>query len=112
MTKKVVDIFDLLPPEAFAGIDNLGYSFLKEHGYDVEGAAESEEKRKEIKKALKENGEELFYFGAFDKDTRAILVWYELYREKERVAISSGLKFLPKPSEGEENGEGRENNEN
>lgn len=99
MTKKVVDIFDLLPPEAFAGIDNLGYSFLKEHGYDVEGAAESEEKRKEIKKALKENGEELRYFGAFDRDTGAILIWYELYKGDLKIASSQGLKFLPKTTE-------------
>ena len=49
MSKKEVDIFDILPPEAFAAIDELGYNFLKEQGYDTEGAADSEEKRKEIK---------------------------------------------------------------
>ena len=110
--KRTIDIFDLLPPEAFVQIDELGYNFLKEHGYDVEGAIESEEKRKEIKKALKANGEELRYSGAFNDETRAILIWYELYRGQEKVATSLGLKFLPKPSEGGENGEGGEDSEN
>ncbi len=31
--KGIIDIFDLLPPEAFVQIDKLGYNFLKEHGY-------------------------------------------------------------------------------
>lgn len=106
MKKKRIDVLDLLPPEAAPQIDEVGFGFLKEHGYDTEGATASEEKREELKRALKANGEELRYFGAIDKDTRAILVWFELHRGKQKVATSSGIKFLPKPSEGGEDGEG------
>ncbi len=97
--EKKLDIFDILPSEAFSRIDELGYSFLEENGYDTEGAAESEDKRKNIKCSLKEKREELRYFGAFDKDTGAILIWYELYRGKEKISTSKGLRFLPKPTE-------------
>lgn len=108
MKKKVIDVFDILPSEAFEQIDQLGYRFLKEQGYDVEGATESEARRKELKKELSSNGEELLYSGAFDKETGAVLVWFELHRNKKKAAISQGLKFLPKPTEGENDGEGRE----
>lgn len=99
MSKKEVDIFDILPPEAFAAIDELGYNFLKEQGYDTEGAADSEEKRKEIKKALKKDGKELFYRGAVDKETKAILVWYEIEAEGKCIARSQGIKFVQKSKE-------------
>lgn len=99
MSKKEVDIFDILPPEALAAIDELGYNFLKEQGYDTEGAADSEEKRKEIKKALAKDGKNLFYRGAVDPETKAILVWYEIEVKGKCVAKSMGIKFLPKPKE-------------
>lgn len=99
MSKKEVDIFDILPPEAFAAIDELGYNFLKEQGYDTEGAADSEEKRKEIKKALAKDGKNLFYRGVVDPETKAILVWYEIEVKGKCVAKSMGIKFLPKPKE-------------
>lgn len=44
MVKKI-DIFDLLPEEANRQVDEIGYGFLKENGYDVEGAVESKEKQ-------------------------------------------------------------------
>lgn len=98
--KKELDILDILPPEAIRAIDNLGYTFLKSQGYDTEGAAESEAKRKEIKKALKKDGKELFYRGAVDKETKAILFWYEVVAEGKCVARSQGIKFFQKPKEG------------
>ena len=52
MSKKEMDILDILPKEAIEAIDRLGYDFLKAQGYDTEGAMESEVKRKEINKAL------------------------------------------------------------
>lgn len=110
--KREITIFDLLPPEAFIQIDELGYNFLAERGYNTEGAMDSNEKRKELKADLKKNGEELRYSGAFDKETKAILVWFEIYKNNEKVATSQGLKFLPRTSEGGENGEGREDREN
>ena len=97
--KRELDVFDLLPSEAFRSIDELGFSFLSERGYDTTDAIESEEKRMELKTALEANGEELRYFGAFDNETGAILVWYELYRGEERLAVSRGLKFLPREKE-------------
>lgn len=100
MSKKEVDIFDILPKEAFAAIDELGYNFLKAQGYDTEGAADSEAKRKEIKKALTKDGKKLFYRGATDKETGAILVWYEIESEGKCVARSQGIKFVQKPKEG------------
>lgn len=105
MSKKEVDVLDILPQEAINAIDNLGYEFLKSQGYDTERAAESEAKRKEIKKALTKDGKKLFYRGATDKETGAILVWYELESEGKCVARSQGIKFIPKKKE--ENGAGR-----
>ena len=106
MKKRKIDVFDLLPPEAGERIDELGYKFLSNQGYDTEGAVASKEKRNEIKKIMKERGEELRYFGMVDKTTKAILVWFELYRGKERIGVSSGIKFLPRTEEGGKNGEG------
>lgn len=100
MSKKEMDILDILPKEAIEAIDRLGYDFLKAQGYDTEGAAESEAKRKEIKRALKKDGKELFYRGAVDKETKAILVWYEIEAEGKCVARSQGIKFVQKPKEG------------
>lgn len=107
--KKEIDIFDILPAEVFAEIDKLGYTFLSEQGYGTEGAQESDELRTKLKNAIKKRGEELRYFGAVDKDSGAILVWFELYKGSERKAVSQGLKFIPKP--GGENGDDGENQE-
>lgn len=93
--KKEIDIFDILPAEAFAEIDKLGYVFLSEQGYNTEGAQESTELRTKLKNAIKKRGEELRYFGAVDKDSKAILVWFELYKGNERKAVSQSLKFIP-----------------
>ena len=105
MGKREIDIFDLLPEEAIKKVDEIGYQFLSEQGFDTKGAAESDSKRAKIKKELKKQGKELFYRGAVDKETKAILVWFELYKGKEKIATSQGIKFLPKPSEGGEGGE-------
>lgn len=107
--KKEIDIFDVIPSEVYAAIDKLGYSFLSEQGYDTEGAQESDELRTKLKNAIKKRGEELRYFGAVDKDSGAILVWFELYKGSERKAVSQGLKFIPKL--GGENGDDGENQE-
>ena len=104
--KKEIDIFDLLPPEAAKPIDELGYSFLKSQGYDVSGVKKSYKRRSRLRQAMKKRGEELGYRAAIDEETRGILIWFELYRGGERVAVSQGIKFLPK-REREVNGEGR-----
>ncbi len=107
--KKEIDIFDVIPSEVYAAIDKLGYSFLSEQGYNTEGAQESDEVRTKLKNAIRKRGEELRYFGAVDKGSKAILVWFELYKGNERKAVSQGLKFIPKP--GGENGDDGENQE-
>lgn len=104
MTGRKIEIFDLLPEEAMKAIDNLGYKFLESRGYDTTRAAESKSQMTKLKKALRVNGEELRYAAAIEKETKAILIWFELYRGKERVATSEGIKFMPKPSEGGGNG--------
>lgn len=109
--KKRVDIMDILPEEAIAKVDELGYSFLQTMGYDTEGAIESKEKRSELKKTMKKNGDELLYAGAVDKNQEAILIWYELWNNGKRKAVSQGLKLVQQPREGGEDG-ARENSEN
>lgn len=99
MSKKELDVLDILPQEAINAIDNLGYEFLKSQGYDTEGAIESEAKRKEIRKALTKDGKKLFYRGATERETGAILVWYEIEVQGKCVARSRGIKFFQKPKE-------------
>ena len=104
---KEIDILDLLPAEAIEAVDMLGYEFLAGYGYDVEGAKNSEAKQEELCKALQKSKEELRYSGAVDDKTGAILVWYEIYKNGERVATSKGIQFLPKKEESDgENGTG------
>lgn len=90
-----IDIFDLLAPETIQAVDELGYEFLAKCGYDVEGAGESVAKQEELRKALQEKEEELRYSGAVDDKTGAMMVWFEIYRNGERVAKSRALQFLP-----------------
>lgn len=103
-----VDIFSLLPKEAHAAIDAHGYEFLKMQGYDVRGVKKSYKRRARLKDALKKRGEELRHCAAIDSDTKAILVWFVLYRE-EIIARSTGLKFIQREGD---NGEGREDIKN
>ena len=97
--KKEIDIFDLLPPEANKAIDKLGYSFLNSQGYNVTGATKSYKRRSRLKDALKKRGQELRYRSTIDKEQKSILVWFELYKGEERIAVSQGIKFLPKERE-------------
>jgi hypothetical protein len=106
---KKIDILDLLPAEAMRKVDELGYSFLQERGYDADGAIDSKIKRAELKKALDRKGEVLRYAGAVDNETKAILVWFELFKGKEKVAVSQGIKFLQRENE---SGEEREDSKN
>lgn len=99
MKKKTIDILDFLPEEGMRAFDKLGYDFLAENGYNVEGATKSEKRRFEIKKELEKNGEALFYRGAVDKETQNILVWYELQKKDGTIKRSNGIKFMPKKVE-------------
>lgn len=101
-SKRKVDIFDLLSPEAIKAVDKLGYKFLMQRGYDTKGAIKSSKKREELKKALKANGEELRYVGGINKEDKTILIFFEVVKAGKRVATSQGLKFIPKPIGGEQ----------
>ncbi len=100
MKKRKIDIFDMLPEEANRKIDELGYSFLSAQGFNADGAIESEPKQIEIGRELKRQGKELRYVGMVDKTKGAILVWFELYQGKKKIAVSQGIKFMPKSAEG------------
>ena len=99
MGKREIDILDILPQEAIEEVDKLGYAFLAEQGFDTDGAAESASKRTKLKRELAKQGKNLFYRGAVDPETKAILVWYEIEVKGKCVAKSMGIKFLPKPKE-------------
>ena len=96
-----VDIFDILPAEAIADANRLGFEFLSERGYDAIGAWEDAEKLSALERELSERGEELRYSGAYDQDDqtgrlKAILIWYTLHdREGRLIARSKGLKLVP-----------------
>lgn len=95
LIRQEIDIFDLLPPEAAQAGDELGYEFLAKCGYDVEGARESVAKQEELREVLQEKEEELRYSGAVNDKTGAIMVWFAIYRNGERLAKSRALQFLP-----------------
>lgn len=103
--KREIDIFDLLPAEAVADANRLGFEFLAGRGYDAIGAWENAEKLATLERELSERGEELRYSGAYDLDEetgklKAILIWYELYdRSNMCLARSTGLKLVPKETE-------------
>lgn len=96
---KEIDILDLLPSEVIEAVDKLGYEFLAGYGYDIDGVIESEYKREELRKALDDKGEELVYVGQINDESGAILVWYELRSNGDRIATSRGIKFLPQKEE-------------
>ncbi|MEG2541545.1 MAG: hypothetical protein RSB59_07245, partial [Clostridia bacterium] len=98
MPSRKIDIFDLLPEEAMKAIDKQGYDFLASKGYDTEGAIESEYKRKEIKRTLMAEKKELTYRGVVDKDSGAMLVWFELM-SGDKIERSQGIKFVQKSSD-------------
>lgn len=108
---KEIDILDMLPPEAIEAVDNLGYEFLAGYGYDTEGARDSKEKQKALRKALKENGETLTYAGAIDPDTQKIKVWYFLHKGKELVSTSRAIECVPIKTEEDSDGENRTDQE-
>ena len=72
-------------------LDRQGYELLKEHGYDVADARKSRKKRRAIKEALAERGDELVIIQAQDEEKMRLLVWCELRRGKEMIGRSRGI---------------------
>lgn len=101
MRKRRVDILDLIPAEATEAVDKAGYTFLAKRGYDAMEAATSDEKRAALAEEMKRRGEVLRYAGAVDSEQGAILVWFELWRGRRRIARSVGLKLVQRRAENE-----------
>lgn len=103
MRKKKIEIWDLLPPEANRAIDELGYSFLAENGYDVANASTSKAKLQALKDAMKAKKEELRHVAFIDSEANKILFSFRLHRCGICVKKSKALQFVL-VSEGEEDG--------
>lgn len=108
---KKLDIMDLVilqGPEAVKAVDELGWSFLTAHGYEVTGwDSEDEETARaahdRVAVAMKERGEVLAYHGAVDDASPRFIFWYTLRRGKQEIAKSRVLQFVQreKDKEGE-----------
>jgi len=105
MRKRKVEIWDLLPLEANRAIDELGYSLLLKHGYDVADADASKAKRHDLKEEMKARGEELCHATLVDPKTGKILFWFELVRGGELLERTKALQFVP-IVKGDADGEG------
>ena len=98
--RKLIDILDLLPGEATPEVDKLGYKFLKQHGYDVQGEdIPTKEEQRKIKEEMKRRNEILKYKGSVDHENKKILVWFILYREGKIIAKSQGITFILREGE-------------
>ena len=105
MKKRKLDIWDLLPPEASRAIDELGYSLLAAHGYDVTAADTDKAKRHALKVAMKAKGEELRHGTFVDPEAGKILFWFEFLQGGILMERSRAIQFVP-VVKGEADGEG------
>lgn len=96
---KEIDILDLLPADAIEIANKFGFEFLASFGYDTEGAMESKEKQKELRRELKANNEALQYAGGIDSKTGAKAIRFGLYRNGKLIAKSECIHFLPQKEE-------------
>ena len=94
--KKKIDILDFLPQEAIARVDEVGYSFLRDMGYETEGAVERKSVRDKIARRMKRRCETLVIHKYINRDDASVLVWFELIRRGKSAAVSGGVKFVPK----------------
>ena len=100
--KKRPDIMDLVVLAGAAAVrqvDELGFSFLAEHGYDVTGWDSREpdtakEVQARLAAAMEERGETLCYHGAVDDASPRFIFWYTLRRGKQEIAKSRVLQFV------------------
>ena len=107
---KMITIMDLVKAagaDAVKKVDNLGWRFLADRGYDISGVDGDEEQaaeaRKRVAADLYANGEELCHGGAVDNENGHIAVWFSLWRGEEMIARSQVLQLVP-PAVGEEGG--------
>lgn len=100
--KRKIDIFNLLSQEMCNKVDELGYSFLKECGYDTNNALKSSTVRAKLKKQLDKDGRVLTYKGLIN-EKKEILIYFHLVKkgtetlEKPEILLTSkGIKFVSK----------------
>ena len=94
----IMDLVILAGPEAVRQVDELGWSFLALHGYDVTGWDSEDENaardaQARVAAVLAERGESLCYHGAVDNSSPRFIFWYTLRRGRHEVARSTVLQF-------------------
>lgn len=104
-----MDVFDLLPSEVAPAIDKHAYDFLREQGFDVDGAASSVKKQRATRKAMRRKSQTLGIKWNGYEDSRKrgqIILWFELRCDDGTlVARSKGMKFIM----GKDENDGRKN---
>ena len=84
---------------AVRAVDELGWSFLAAHGYDVAGWDSEDESvargvLERIAAELEARGEEIAGpHGAVDDESPRLAVWYSLWRGEEQVANSCVIQL-------------------
>ena len=92
--QKLTSIYDMLTEEAIQAIDEQGFAFLAEHGYDTEGALESKKKQRALLRAMEARNEAIALKEKIDYERRRALFWIELHREGQMIARSQGITFV------------------
>ena len=106
--RKLPSFIDMLTPEQQAAVDKLGYEFLAEHGYNVDGVERSAKKRRKLKAALRANSQALVYSTFESKEDRTILLFFSLKgADGEFIARSKCIKFIFKGGEGDDDQAGQ-----
>ena len=101
--RKEPSFIDMLTPEQQAAVDKLGYEFLAEYGYNVDGAERSAKKRRKLKAALRANSQALAHSMIERKEERAIVLFFSLLdADGEVIARSKGIKFIFKGVDGDD----------
>lgn len=78
-----MDVFDLLPSEVAPAIDKHAYDFLREQGFDVDGAASSVKKQRATRKAMRRKSQTLGikWNGYEDSRKRGMNEVYDMVRK-------------------------------
>ena len=105
----IMDLVILQGAEAVKAVDELGWSFLAGHGYDVAGwdsedEATAKAAHDRVAVAMKERGESLVYHGAVDDASPRFAFWYTLRHGRREIARSRVLQFVQR--EKDKGGEG------
>ena len=103
----IMDLVILQGAEAVKAVDELGWSFLAGHGYDVAGwdsedEATAKAAHDRVAVAMKERGESLVYHGAVDDTTPRFSFWYTLRHGRREISRSRVLQFVQREADKED----------